>query len=318
MMAMQEISPGQAGAGVVSRPKLRIRGGRRRRRQVALAFALIAPAIVWRTAVVIYPFVHTMLQAFTNESPMNPVTREVGLRNFSTMFSDPIITNTLEFTAIFTVASTALQLMYALAVGLLLNSIFPGRALVRAVNLLPWAMPAIVIATSSQWLFNSQYGMVDDLLVRILPLRPIWLADPTLARVAVVLLDVWKNAPWASIIILAGLQNIPGDLYEAARVDGASRWTYFHSVTVPLLSPLLITLGIFIATSRLLTFDIVYGFTQGGPGTATSLLSYQVYRVAFNGLYFGYASAIAVFGFVLVLVMSFVGFVLLRWSIRAT
>jgi multiple sugar transport system permease protein len=160
--------------------------------------------------------------------------------------------------------------------------------------------------------------MVDDLLARVLPLRPIWLADPTLARIAVILLDVWKNAPLASIIILAGLQNIPTELAEAARVDGASRWTYFYSVTIPLLSPLLITLAIFIATSRLLTFDIVYGFTQGGPGTDTSLLAYQVYRVAFNGLYFGYAAAVAVFGFIIVLAISLAGFVLLRWSIRNT
>jgi multiple sugar transport system permease protein len=261
-----------------------------------------------------YPFVRTILQGFTNESPMAPATHWVGLGNFVTMFQDPIITDTLAFTAIFTVASTVLQVIYALGIASLLNRVFPGRTLVRAVNLLPWAMPAIVIATAAQWIFNSQYGMIDDIIARFVPIRPVWLASPVMARVAVTLLDVWKNAPWASIILLAGLQNIPHELYEAARVDGASAWRTFRSVAIPFLAPLLITLTIFIATLRVLTFDIVYGLTQGGPGTSTSLLSYQVYKLAFSGLYYGYGAAVATFTFLIVLVIGLVGFVVLRRS----
>ncbi len=290
---------------------------RRRSNRILLAYALVAPVVLWRAAVAVYPFLHTVVQSFTNESPLNQTTRWVGLRNFHNMFADPAITESLTFTAIFTIASTALQLVYALGIASLLNRVFPGRMLVRAVNLLPWAMPAIVIATASQWLFNSQYGMIDDLIARVLPARPIWLADTTLARIAVILLDTWKNAPWAAIILLAGLQNIPGELYEAAKVDGASPWRTFRSVVVPLLAPLLITLTIFIATARVLTFDIVYGFTQGGPGSSTSLLSYQVYKLAFSGLYYGYASAVAVFTFLIVLVISLVCYAFLRRSNRS-
>ena len=298
-------------------PLAAVAARRRRRRYInrlLLAYALIAPAVLWRSAVAGYPFVRTILQGFTNESPMAPVTHWVGLRNFVTMFQDPIITDTLAFTAIFTVASTALQLIYALGIASLLNRVFPGRTLVRAVNLLPWAMPAIVIATAAQWIFNSQYGMIDDIIARFVPFRPVWLANPAMARVAVTLLDVWKNAPWASIILLAGLQNIPHELYEAARVDGASAWRTFRSVVIPFLAPLLITLTIFIATYRVLTFDIVYGLTQGGPGTSTSLLSYQVYKLAFSGLYYGYGAAVATFTFLIVLVIGLVGFVFLRRS----
>ena len=298
-------------------PLTAVAARRRRRRYInrlLLAYALIAPAVLWRSAVAGYPFVRTILQGFTNESPMAPVTHWVGLRNFVTMFQDPIITDTLAFTAIFTVASTVLQLIYALGIASLLNRVFPGRTLVRAVNLLPWAMPAIVIATAAQWIFNSQYGMIDDIIARFVPFRPVWLANPAMARVAVTLLDVWKNAPWASIILLAGLQNIPHELYEAARVDGASAWRTFRSVVIPFLAPLLITLTIFIATYRVLTFDIVYGLTQGGPGTSTSLLSYQVYKLAFSGLYYGYGAAVATFTFLIVLVIGLVGFVFLRRS----
>jgi len=287
----------------------------RRRRpsnRVLLAYALIAPAILWRGAVSVYPFAHAILQSFTNESPLNVNTHWVGLRNYANIFQDSTVTATLGFTFAFTVASTILQLIYALVIASLLNRTFRGRTLVRAVNLLPWAMPTIVIATAAQWLFNDQYGMINDIIARVAPgVRPVWLASPTGARAAVILLDVWKNAPWAAIFLLAGLQNIPGELYEAAKVDGASPWRTYRSVVLPLMAPILITLTIFIATYRVLSFDIVYGFTQGGLGYSTSLLSYQVYKLAFSGLYYGYGSAIAVFTFLIVLVISLASFVFL-------
>jgi len=295
---------------------------RRRRRssnRVLLAYALIAPAILWRGAVSVYPFLHAIVQSFTNESPLNATTHWVGLRNYVNIFQDSTVTETLAFTFAFTVASTILQLIYALVIASLLNRQFRGRTLVRAVNLLPWAMPSIVIATAATWLFNDQYGMINDILARIVPgFRPVWLASPTGARVAVVLLDVWKNAPWAAIFLLAGLQNIPGELYEAAKVDGASPWRTYRSVVLPLLAPILITLTIFVATARVLSFDIVYGFTQGGPGFSTSLLSYQVYKLAFSGLYYGYGSAIAVFTFLIVLTLSLISFAFLRRANRNT
>jgi ABC-type sugar transport system permease subunit len=151
----------------------------------------------------------------------------------------------------------------------------------------------------------------------VLPFRPIWLADPNLARVVVILLDVWKNAPWASIIILAGLQNIPRELYEAAKVDGSSAWHTWRTVVLPMLAPLIFTLLIFISTARVLAFDLVYGLTQGGPGNATTLLSYQIYQLAFTGLYYGYGSAVAVFAFLIVLTLSLIFFLFMRRSERA-
>lgn len=287
---------------------------RRRTRLILLGYLLIAPAIIWRVAVAIYPFLNTIFQSFTNSSPLAGTPRFVGLGNFARMFHDPAIIQSLTFTFIFTAASTVIQLVYALAIAMLLNKAFRGRGFVRAINLLPWAMPAIVIAMASQWMFNSQYGMIDDLIARVLPFRPIWLADPNLARVVVILLDVWKNTPWAALIILAGLQNVPRELYEAARVDGASAWRTFRSVVLPMLMPLIFTLLIFISTYRVLTFDLVYGLTQGGPGNATTLLSYQVYQLAFTGLYYGYGSAVAVFAFVIVVFLSIIFFLFMRRS----
>jgi multiple sugar transport system permease protein len=294
-------------------------GTRRRRiRLMVLAYVLIAPALLWRIAIAIYPFLNTIYQSLTNSSPLaGAAPRFIGLANFVRMFHDPAVLQSLSFTFLFTTVSSAVQLVYAIAIALLLNRSFRGRGFVRAANLLPWAMPTIVIATASQWMFNSQYGMVDDLIARVLPFRPIWLADPNLARLVVILLDVWKNAPWASIILLAGLQNIPRELYEAARVDGASAWRTFRSVILPMMAPLIFTLLIFISTYRVITFDLVYGLTQGGPGNATTLLAYQVYQLAFTGLYYGYGSAIAVFAFLLVLLLCLIFFFFMRRSERA-
>lgn len=302
---------------VTKAPTAQVATRRRRNKLILLGYALIAPAIIWRLAVAIYPFLNTVFQSFTNSSPLAGIPRFVGLDNYIRIFRDPVVVQSLSFTFIFTVASTVIQLVYALAIALLLNRAFRGRGFVRAINLLPWAMPAIVIATASQWLFNSQYGMIDDLIVRVLPFRPIWLASPTLARVVVILLDVWKNAPWAALILLAGLQNVPRELYEAARVDGASAWRTFSSVILPMLAPLIFTLLIFISTYRVLTFDLVYGLTQGGPGNSTTVLSYQVYQLAFTGLYYGYGSALAVFAFIVVATLSVIFFIFMRRSERA-
>jgi multiple sugar transport system permease protein len=290
---------------------------RRQTRLLLLGYALVAPAVIWRLAVAIYPFLNTVFQSFTNSSPLAGTPRFIGLDNYFRIFRDPVVLQSLSFTFIFTVASTVIQLVYAMGIALLLNRAFRGRGFVRAINLLPWAMPAIVIATASQWMFNSQYGMIDDLIMRVLPFRPIWLASPALARIAVILVDVWKNAPWASLILLAGLQNVPREIYEAARVDGASSWRTFHTVVLPLLMPLIFTVLIFITTARVLTFDVVYGLTQGGPGDATTVLSYQIYQLAFTGLYYGYGSALAVFTFVVVALLSLILFVLMRRSERA-
>jgi multiple sugar transport system permease protein len=301
-------------------PSARATAGTRRRRirLIILGYILVAPAVIWRLAVAIYPFLNTIWQSFTNSSPLSGgATHFIGLANFTRMFQDPVVLQSLSFTFIFTAVSTAVQLVYAMGIALLLNKAFRGRGIVRAVNLLPWAMPAIVVATASQWMFNSQFGMIDDLIARVLPFRPIWLANPDLARIVVIILDVWKNSPWAALIILAGLQNIPRELYEAARVDGASAWRTFYSVVLPMLAPLIFTLLIFVSTYRVLTFDLVYGLTQGGPGHSTSLLSYQIYQLAFTGLYYGYGSAVAVFAFVIVLFLCVVFFLFMRRSEQA-
>lgn len=283
-------------------------------KRILLAYALVAPVVLWRLATSVYPFLYTVYLSFFDNSPVRHSFDFVGLSNYVALTQDPDVHETISFTLFFTVVSVSLQLVYGLGTAELLNRRFAFRNLARAINLLPWAMPAIVIGVAATWMFDPNYGLVDDLIWRVSGARPLWLVDVTHARLAVTLVDVWKNTPFLAIIFIGGLQGIPTELYEAARVDGASGLRSFRHITLPLLMPLIISMAIFVAIYRVLTFDIVYALTQGGPGTSTSLLSYFVYVQAFRALNFGYASALAMFLFLIVLVVGLVGFVLLRRS----
>ncbi len=281
-------------------------------RRLLLAYALVAPAVVWRLATSIYPFAYTGYLSLFDHSPVRRTHDFVGLDNYAAMVRDSTFRDTAAFTVFFTVVSVGLQIVLGLAVAMLLNREFLGRGLARAVNLLPWAMSAIVIGTAASWVFNQEYGLVNDLIWRTTGARPLWLADVFNARMAVVLTDVWKNTPFLSVVFLGGLQGISPELREAAKIDGANALRAFWSITVPLLMPLIISMAIFTAIFRVLSFEIVYALTEGGPGTATSLMSYQVYLQAFRVLNFGYASALSMGLFAMVLVVGLSGFVLLR------
>ncbi len=189
-----------------------------------------------------------------------------------------------------------------------LNADFRGQKFARTINLLPWAIPLIVATMAFGWLFDDQFGLVNDILYRLFGIRREWLVNPTTARMTVILTNVWKNTPFIAMVFLAGLQGLPKELYDSAKVDGAGGWQSFWRITVPLVSPLVTTISIFFAVWQLATFDIVYGLTQGGPGFATSLLSYQVYQQAFVAFNFGYSSAISIVLLFVVAVIAVVGF----------
>jgi multiple sugar transport system permease protein len=277
-----------------------------------LGYLLVAPVVLWRLATSIYPFLYTAYLSFFDQSPVRRTFDFVGLDNFAAMTRDQNIHDSIAFTLYFTAISVSLQVVLGLATAQLLNGRFFFRNLARAVNLLPWAMSAIVIGTAARWIFNPEYGLVNDLIWRVSGARPLWLVEVNHARLAVVLTDVWKNTAFLTVIFLGGLQGIPTELYEAAKIDGADRLRSYWYITLPLLMPLIISMAIFISIFRILSFEIVYALTQGGPGTATSLMSYQVYLQGFRVLNFGYASAISMGMFFMVLIVGLFGFGLLR------
>jgi multiple sugar transport system permease protein len=187
-----------------------------------------------------------------------------------------------------------------------LNRKFRLRHLTRAVNLLPWAMSAIVIGTAARWIFDVDYGLVNDIVWRLTGARPLWLVNVNTARMAVVLTDVWKNTAFLTVVFLGGLQGIPLEVYEAGKMDGADGPRSFWYITLPLLMPLVLSMGSSTAIGRVEFRDRVTHLRR--PWMATSLMSYQVYLQGFRVLNFGYASAIAMVLFFMVLVIGLVGF----------
>jgi multiple sugar transport system permease protein len=194
----------------------------------------------------------------------------------------------------------------------LLNASFRGRALARAVNLIPWAIPTIVAAYAFQWMLHDQFGMIPHWVDLLTGERPVIFISPEGARAAAVLVNVWKNAPFMAVVFLAGLQGVPEELYEAAKVDGANAPQRFFRITLPVITPLVVTMGTFFLIWQIASFDLIYGLTRGGPGVATSVLALRVFEEGLLFFKFGFASAIAVLLLLTVGLVGLLGIVLFR------
>jgi len=212
----------------------------------------------------------------------------VGLKNYGLVLQDENFWGSLGVSVYFTVGAVALQLLLGLCIALVVNESFRGRGLMRAAMLVPWAIPAIVSARMWGWMFSPAVGAFNALLngLHIVTGSIDMLGSPTWAMPALIIADVWKNTPFVALLLLAGLQVISAELYEAARVDGASIWQRFLHITLPLLR--------FRTLTAFQTFDLAVGLTNGGPGTRTELLSLHAYRVFFSYVNFGQGATLAV------------------------
>ncbi len=182
--------------------------------------------------------------------------------------------------------------------------IISGRDTVRTIAILPWALPTSLIALGWTWIFNGDYGIVNDSLIRLGLLKDgiNWLGEPLTAFITLVIADVWKTTPFISILLLAGLQSIPHDLYEAYALDGATPWQSFYRITLPMLTPQIIVAALFRFAQAFGIFDLVQVMTGGGPGGATEVVSLYIYATAMRYLDFGYSAAMVVVTFLLLIV----------------
>lgn len=281
-------------------------------RLILTAALLLAPAVGLRLFTAIYPFFNTIWLSFHDWNPAFPPMRFVGLKNFEALTRDVAVTSSVSFTIIFVVVSTFLEIALGLVIATMLNRAFPGRGVVRAVNLIPWAIPMVVAAVGFRWMYDTQYGTINDLLNRLFGVRIPWLSDFWGARIAVIATNVWKSTPFVGLVLLAALQGIPEDLFDAAKVDGANRVATFWRITLPLIMPQVVTIGLFMVVWQLAAFDLIFAMTGGGPGFATQVLAYRIYQVAFTALNFGYASAISMILFVVVAIASAIGLLAFR------
>ena len=262
----------------------------------------LLPALVLLAAVVAIPILRILQLSLSRvELAGGMAVRWAGLDQFVRLWQDSRWWMALGNTAVFTAASVALEMALGVVFALLLHARFRSRGVMRTLVLLPWALPTAVMALAWAWIFNDSFGVLNDLLGRLGLLHgPIaWLAGPATAMMAIVVADVWKNTPFVTLIVLAGLQGIPEQVLEAARVDGLSAWSRLRRVVLPLLMPSLLVALAFRTVQAYGAFDLPYAMTGGGPGGATETVSLYAYQNYFRYLDFGYGSAIVVQGVVL-------------------
>ena len=269
---------------------------RRSRGETRFAIALLLPAAIVVFGVVLYPVVRTLWMSFFDiNSPMPGSYPFVGLQNYAKAFHDPAFYPAVGHTIYFTLVSTALELVLGMAIALLLNAPLKARWFWRSLVVLPWALPTIVNGALWRWIYNGQYGALNGLLstLHISETPHYWLGSPFLALNMVIVADVWKNTSIVAFFILAGLQTIPRDLYEAALVDGAGVFRSFLRITLPLVTPSIAVVLILRTIEAFKVFDIIYVMTGGGPASGTQTIAFFTYLQAFSNQLFGYGAALA-------------------------
>ena len=269
--------------------------------------ALVAPVILLRLATAAYPIGQTLWLSMTDTHLFDSEHSFVGLNNYRMLFADPDFRSMLGFSIIFIAASTLLEIVFGLAIASMLNNKFKGRLLARTMNLIPWAIPTIVAAYAFQWILDDQFGMFSHWISQLTGIRPAVFNTASSARITLVLVNVWKNSSFMAVIFLAGLQGVPEELYEAAKVDGAGPLRRFWKITLPMLMPLLITMGMYFLIWQLANFDLVYGLTSGGPGIATTIIPLNIFHEGMIFFKFGYASAISVILMIIVATLGLLG-----------
>jgi multiple sugar transport system permease protein len=275
------------------------------------AFVLITPAILLRAFTTLYPFAETLALSVQKHNPAFPPRSYAGLNNFERLANDLVVRESLQFTLLFVFGSTFFQVTLGLAIAHLLNANFSLRGLARMISLIPWAIPMVVVGIASRWLFDDEFGMIPDLAGRVFGVETNWLIDPKVAKYAVITMSVWKSTPFVALVLLAGLQGIPQDLYEAARVDGASRYQQLRFVTVPMLLPIIVTTSMFMLVWQLAAFDLPFTMTGGGPGFSTTVLAQKIY-LEINSLNYSFAASLGIMLVGLVMVIGGVGMYLFR------
>ncbi len=287
---------------------------RPRLRRYLLPFSLVLPIILYEGLLIVYPIAQGIYGSFTRiELASKNPPLWVGWANYERMFSDPAFWKVIRTTLLFTGLVIVVALTIGLLTALLFNRPFRFRPLARGMLMMPWAIPEVPVVMIFIWMLSPQFGVVN-ILARMLPgvtQNPQWLQVPELAMGWMVLISSWKAFPFYSLVILAALQAIPQELYEAARVDGASRLQLFWNVTFPGIGSTLELLVVLAAIFSFKQFTIIFLMTGGGPSGTTETIVIRIFNTAFRFYDYSYATALGVAGFVVSLAVAFV-FILMQ------
>ena len=299
--------------GAASRDRLR-RGqpshpqpGRRPARKLLAAAPFILPSLAGVILFLLLPVVVVLLLSFAKWNFLQPPSW-AGLSNFVTMTRDDHVFHALLISAYYVLWNIPVQTVIALGLAMLLNRRLPGMGVYRALFVLPYMSTPVAMAVVWGWLFNAQNGMINHLLSLAGITGPNWLGDQATALPVIAMIATWQYAGYNMLFFLAGLQTIPPQLYEAAGIDGASAWGQFRRITLPLLNSTMLFVLVTDVIGSFQVFDQVYVLTQGGPGSATNVINYQIYTTAFQNFDVGSASAMSLLLFGVILLVTFIQF----------
>lgn len=267
-------------------------------RRIPVHWLLLAPALLFVSAMALFPLAYSFVLSFREWKLARSVTPGdwVGFQNYWYLLTDDYdFLEAIQVTSVFVVSNVLATLLISLGAALLLNKAGRINTFARVLLILPFVMSPALVGISFRFFLNGEYGIVHHLIGLAFPsmVDTIWLADKTLAMVAVVAADVWHWAPYMTLVMLGGLASVPKETEEAARIDGASAWAVFRDVTLPQLLPVISIVLVLKTVFALKAFDIIYTLSNGGPGRSTQTLAYFVYETAFNYYDMGYAAAAA-------------------------
>ena len=267
-------------------------GGRLTDAQVG--FLLIVPGLAFFIAIILYPFLDAIMTSFTDKSLLFPTYKIIGLENYEKVLSNPYFGKTVLTTVIFVLGSTIFPYVLGMIWAIVLNQGFKGAEFLRGVTLVNWIVPGIAIGFLWTWIFNGQYGILNSFLEAIgliddgIP----WLGQTSTALICVVIARTWQMLPWYMAFLLGGLQSVPLDQIEAARIDGANNWVCFWRIILPSMKQTAILVFMFGLIGNLQHFDLPCTMVQGGPARATTTLSIEVYTTAFKDWNMGKAATV--------------------------
>ena len=280
------------------------------RSQVRVAWWLLAPTLLVVALVALVPLVQTIWYSFTNERLASALPSEfVGLENYRMLLQDSYFRDSIWTTVQFSLITVVAEFVLGLIIALVVNSNFRGRGMMRAAMLIPWAIPTVISAQMWKWMYHDIYGVINDLLVNrlhILDSNIAWVSQPDTSLWAIAAVDIWKTTPFVALLLLAGLQVIPEDVYEAATVDGANRLQQFLRITMPLLRPAIVVALIFRTLDALRVFDVFYVMFGARPDTQTMAVYAQQNIVSFSDIGYGSAISVGIFIIIAIFVVAYV------------
>src|SRR5262245_55618437 len=263
-------------------------------RQGVFGWLMMAPPLLFLAALVGYPFCYGILLSL-QDRPVAHAGTFVGLKNFATDFNDPIFWRVTANTFIYTIVATVQKMVGGLALALAMNQQLPLKNLIRASLLMPFIVPTVLSTVASMWILDPAFSVLNWFLIALGVPKPgpSWLGNPILAMGSIIFINTWRGLPFYGITLLAGLQTVPPELYEAATIDGASGWQRFRYVTLPLLQPIILIVTLFSVIFTFADFQLVYVLTHGGPQNATQLFATYAFDIAMGAGQLGHGASIA-------------------------